>query len=123
MTPPPPRPILSPYTTLFRSESKLHPSVLAKIPVETELISKLREHPLVDIFEPNVTGRHLNTTWNIDRVNAPAVWNQTTGSGAKLLIIDSGIDTNHHDLNPAVVRSEERRVVKERLSSMLASGR
>src|SRR5690625_5569677 len=60
-------------------ESKLHPSVLAKIPVDTELISKLREHPLVDIFEPNVTGRYLNTTWNIDRVNAPDVWNQTTG--------------------------------------------
>lgn len=86
-------------------ESKLHPSVLAKIPVDTELISKLREHPLVDIFEPNVTGRYLNITWNIDRVNAPDVWNQTTGSGAKLLIIDSGIDTNHLDLNPAVVNS------------------
>src|SRR5690625_4397964 len=86
-------------------ETNMHLSNFAKIKLEMAMIFKLREHQLVDIFEPNVTGRHLNTTWNIDRVNAPAVWNQTTGLGVKLLIIDSGIDTNHHDLNPAVVNS------------------
>ena len=71
--------------------------------MDTELISALRNHPLVDIFEPNVTGRYFNITWNIDRVNAPDIWNQTTGSGARLLVIDSGIDNNHTDLNLAVV--------------------
>lgn len=84
-------------------ESKLHPSVLARIPVDTELISALRNHPLIDIFEPNATGRYFNITWNIDRVNAPDIWNQTTGSGARLLIIDSGVDNNHTDLDPDVI--------------------
>ncbi|CAN5357267.1 hypothetical protein BH23BAC3_BH23BAC3_34070 [soil metagenome] len=84
-------------------ESKLHPSVLARIPVDTELISVLRNHPLVDIFEPNATGGYLNITWNIDRINAPDIWNQTTGSGARLLIIDSGVDNNHTYLDPEVI--------------------
>jgi len=86
-------------------KSKLHPSVFAKIPVNIELISTLRNHPLVDIFEPNVTGTYTNVTWNIDRVNAPDVWGMTTGSGTRLLIIDSGIDNNHNDLNPAVIQA------------------
>lgn len=86
-------------------EAILHPSVLAKIPVDLELISTLRNHPLVDIFEPNVTGTYTNVTWNIDRVNAPDVWGTTTGTGTRLLIIDSGIDNSHNDLNPSVIQA------------------
>ena len=40
------------------SKATLHPSVLAKIPVDPELISTIRNHPLVDIFEPNVRARY-----------------------------------------------------------------
>ena len=39
------------------------------------------------------------TPWGINRVNAPAAWSITKGVGAKLGIIDTGIDENHPDLN------------------------
>lgn len=86
--------------------AQLHPSVLAKIPVDLALINALRNHPRVDIFEPNVKGRWTTEiTWNVDRVNAPDVWSQTTGTGAKLLIIDSGVSNTHNDLNPTVIQA------------------
>ena len=37
--------------------------------------------------------------WGIDRVNASAAWSITKGAGAKLGIIDTGIDEDHPDLN------------------------
>jgi len=32
------------------------------------------------------------------RVDAPAIWNNTTGSGVKIAIIDTGISRKHPDL-------------------------
>lgn len=38
--------------------------------------------------------------WNIDKIGAPAVWStfSTTGTGAKVAILDTGIDDTHPDL-------------------------
>jgi hypothetical protein len=93
-----------------KHEYLLHPSVLAKIPVGLELISRLRNHPLVDIFEPSMKVKFENIqpneiTWNIERVNAPNVWSETTGKNVKLLVIDTGIDNNHDSLDPAVIQA------------------
>jgi subtilisin len=70
----------------------------------TGAVSRLRSNPSVDYVEPSATGTLLSqaTPWNIHKVQAPDVWSQTTGSGVKLLVIDSGIMQNHPDLSFSV---------------------
>lgn len=81
------------------------PAVVAHMP--SALLGQLRRHPLIEYVEPIFPGvRHAQTTtWNVQRVSAPQAWTYSQGSGAKLLIIDSGIETTHPDLNPAVVQT------------------
>lgn len=64
---------------------------------------------MIEYIEPIFPGTYNSqtTTWNVQRVNAPAAWPSSTGAGAKLLITDSGIDNAHPDLAPAVVQSCE----------------
>lgn len=83
------------------------PTVVAQMPAA--LLSQVRHHPLIEYVEPIFPGiRNAQTTpWNVHRVNAPLAWPQSNGSGAKLLIIDSGIESTHPDLAPAVVQSCE----------------
>ncbi len=83
------------------------PAVVTRIP--PRLVAHLRANPLIEYVEPIFPGTYTaqTTTWNVSRVNAPAAWSLSTGAGAKLLIIDSGIDFTHPDLAPAVVQSCE----------------
>ena len=41
------------------------------------------------------------TPWGIDRVDAPAAWATTTGSGARVAIVDTGIKNDHADFRNA----------------------
>jgi hypothetical protein len=81
------------------------PSVIAHMPAN--LLPQLRANPLIEYIEPIFPGRWADqvTTWNVQRVGAPQAWSSSTGSGRKLLNIDSGIDTAHPDLAPAVVQT------------------
>lgn len=84
------------------------PTVVARMPAG--LVGQLRQNPLIEYIEPIFPGVRLvqTTPWNVQRVNAPAAWaSYSTGSGAKLLIIDSGIENTHPDLAPAVIQSCE----------------
>jgi subtilisin family serine protease len=36
--------------------------------------------------------------WGLKAINAPEVWMKTKGEGVKILLIDTGIDTDHKDL-------------------------
>lgn len=83
----------------------LVPAVVAVMPAS--LLPQLRANHLVEYVEPIFPGvRHSQTTtWNVQRVRAPEAWTSSTGSGAKLLIIDSGIDDDHPDLAPAVIQT------------------
>ena len=92
----------------FDVEFRLIPAVSATIPTNriSELVPLIRHNPRVDYIEPVQTGRRASqdTTWNVERVNAPDAWSDGTGSGVDLLIIDSGIDDNHSDLDVAVIQ-------------------
>lgn len=47
----------------------------------------------------NNPNEHLN--WGLEAINARKMWDKTKGEGVKVLIIDTGIDTNHKDLKHA----------------------
>jgi subtilisin len=48
--------------------------------------------PSVNPAQPKATGQ---LPWGISRVNAPAAWKTSMGSGVKVAVIDTGIDYNH----------------------------
>src|SRR5690349_7454160 len=41
------------------------------------------------------------TPWGIDRIDAPAAWGTSTGTGVTIAIVDTGINTDHQDLKTA----------------------
>jgi subtilisin family serine protease len=41
------------------------------------------------------------TPWGVDKISAPTVWPSDTGSGIKVAVVDTGIDTSHSDLKIA----------------------
>jgi subtilisin family serine protease len=43
--------------------------------------------------------------WGLERIDAPAAWTATRGSGVTIAIVDSGIDLQHEDLKGKVVAS------------------
>lgn len=75
-------------------------------PTLLEQVPTIRSNPQVDYIEPVVTGTRAaqDTTWNIYRVNAPESWAEGTGEGVDLLIIDTGVDKDHSDLDVEVVQ-------------------
>jgi hypothetical protein len=88
----------------FEIEDRLIPAVVARI--SPSLVATLRANPRVEYVEPIVMGRRgqstQDTSWGVLRVNAPQAWARSSGSGQRVLIIDSGIDPNHPDLTPVV---------------------
>ena len=40
----------------------------------------------------------FGSQWHLSRIQAPAAWNTTTGSGTPIAVIDSGVDGSHPDL-------------------------
>jgi hypothetical protein len=82
-------------------EFKKTPVVVASM--SPAMVAALRRSPYVEYVEPIFPGEYLSqdTTWNVKRVNAPAAWiNNSDGSGAILLMLDSGIPASHTDLSP-----------------------
>ncbi len=45
--------------------------------------------------------RYFGLQWGLDAIDAPEAWNAGfEGEGAKVFILDSGIDAEHPDLTP-----------------------
>jgi len=78
------------------------PAVVAELPPKVALA--LRKHPRIDYVEPSVPGTWFSevTPWGVSRVRAPQSWSYSAGAGAKLLILDSGVDSSHRDLTVQV---------------------
>ena len=81
------------------------PHVVARIP--SSLVALLRKDSHIEYVEPIFPGTFASqdVPWNVSRVGAPSAWATSNGAGAKLLIMDSGIDNTHPDLAPAVVHT------------------
>ena len=75
---------------------------------ETDL-SALRSIGLVLYAEPNETMTLEANSWNIDAIHASSAWNHRSpagqydrrGDGVTVAVVDSGIQADHEDLDPA----------------------
>src|SRR5690625_6896447 len=82
--------------------------------VTTDEVFELSDHPMVDYIDFPMRYELMSspvnyasllsssvvsqtTPWGISIVNAPQVWPITTGTGAKVVVIDTGVE-NHVDL-------------------------
>ena len=102
---------LSPMGVVVLRQFQRIPAVAVRM--DPSRFAELLANPNIDYVEPDVlhepTGfadmpdlmalRVQETPWGIVRVNAPNAWAVTRGAGAKLGIIDTGIDEDHPDLN------------------------
>jgi subtilisin len=72
--------------------------IRAQVPLDA--VAALHAHPLIDFIEPRQIARlqSQQTGWGISFVGATASWLTGTGSGATLLIIDTGHQQGHPDL-------------------------
>jgi len=87
----------------------------AHVRMEASLAPALRSNPLVDYIEPRQwqriqglpgmsmlaflpLGTPQSIPWGIQLVRAPEAWPFTTGAGARIYLIDTGVDTTHEDL-------------------------
>ncbi|WOF33000.1 S8 family peptidase (plasmid) [Bacillus subtilis] len=52
----------------------------------------------IDIQIIDSLDNELDIDWGLKTINAPRIWNKTKGEGVKILLIDTGIDTDHPDL-------------------------
>lgn len=72
-----------------------------------EAVREFESDPEVEYAEPNFLVQALvvpddpsfTPLWGMEKINAPAAWDMTTGSAEVVVaVIDSGIDVNHSDL-------------------------
>lgn len=68
--------------------------------ISGDQVAPLRSSVYVDYLEPVTSGQWSQQTipWGVSQVQAPPAWALSTGSGVKLLIIDSGVMDTHPDL-------------------------
>ncbi len=85
--------------------------------VTPEVIASIAKRPEVSIIEPDevvsiiddqrlpiketkTSGSVQSNTWGVDKIRAPAVWQQgITGKGITVAVVDTGIDSTHPDLD------------------------
>ncbi len=79
----------------------LIPAIAAELPPQA--VRALQSHPAVSVIEPDVPVQAIQESydWGVAKIGSPSLHTQgLRGLGAKVCVIDSGIDTDHPDLQP-----------------------
>ncbi len=72
---------------------------------DVERIELDAEVHIVGDFSAQVSpGQIANATYEIQRINATKVWNETDGTGVNVSVIDTGINASHPDISGRVIK-------------------
>jgi len=96
--------IIDKYNITNYTSHQLINAISVDIPEST--IQKIKKNPKLCYIEDDI---YVHITkkaqlppqqidWGVYQINAPDAWNNTTGSGVKIAIIDTGINRKHPDL-------------------------
>jgi subtilisin len=70
----------------------------ASVRMDPDIVYELFDHPMIDYIEIPLPFKPLQTIpWGIEMVNSPSTWSTSTGTGTKVMIIDTDI-SDHMDL-------------------------
>ncbi len=78
-------------------EDDLIAHALPTAQVITEQATPMQQ-PFIIEDAPSVMAETL--PWGVNRIDAERAWNVTRGAGIRVGVVDTGIDSMHHDLNP-----------------------
>lgn len=105
--------LLSPYGGKARriGSSNLHVVDLSGNRSAKQVAAKLAGHPHLKFVELDRRVRssfvpndpYVGSEWHLNKVNAPAAWDRTSGTGVTIAVLDSGVDASHPDLMPNLV--------------------
>jgi len=106
---------ISEIKPVFSSKNKkLSPFYKIKFPKEQdiqELIKHLKSSPSIESVKPNYLAKSQLTVddpdfgsqWGLTKININSAWDYTTGSSDTVIaIIDSGVDTDHTEMDPTM---------------------
>jgi thermitase len=73
---------------------------------EDAVIKALQDSGLIEYAESNLIHHYrfapndpsFGTQWHLEKIQAPQAWDITKGTGVKVAIIDSGVDSAHEDI-------------------------
>lgn len=82
----------------IRYKYDIIPAVAAELP--SAAVASLGKRANIAYVETDAVVYSMSQTipWGIKRTGAPETWEQTTGMGVKVAVLDSGIDLEHSDL-------------------------
>jgi len=69
--------------------------------------TKVNDLKELEAFVSDATTNQDSVNWSQSLFNIPSAWSRTMGEGAKVAILDTGIDVDHQDLATAVKGSKD----------------
>jgi len=80
------------YGTCDVREILKDPNVLR---VDEDIEINIKPLPYIRSFMQKPLTNNTIVPWGVERINAPNVWQQLTGEGVKVAVVDTGVDLSH----------------------------